>query len=98
MAATRPRGSWCRAGCQPVDRSRHSVTSENGSQTSGMKEGPLPIGLEDVIIFPLVFSVLVANTCLRAAVSILIRILDYAFPIVLQLARLPLFAARILGD
>jgi hypothetical protein len=74
------------------------VTSENGSQTSGMKEGPLPIGLEDVIIFPLVFSVLVANTCLRAAVSILIRILDYAFPIVLQLARLPLFAARILGD
>src|SRR6516162_851036 len=31
-------------------------------------------------------------------VSILIYILDYAFPILLQLMRIPLLAARLLGD
>jgi hypothetical protein len=74
------------------------VSGEYGSQTSEMKESRFHAGLEDVIIFPLVLTALAAKNLFQAALSILIRILDYAFPIVMQLARLPLFTARILGD
>ena len=56
------------------------------------------IGIEDVIIFPLVLAALAAKNLFQAALFILIRILDYAFPIAMQLARLPLFIAKILGD
>jgi hypothetical protein len=54
--------------------------------------------LDDVIIVPLVSVTLVAIKILRFIVSILIRMLDYAFPLAMQIIWLPLFAARILGD
>jgi hypothetical protein len=55
-------------------------------------------GVDDVVILPLVFIALAVKKLLRAALSLLIDLLDFAFPILLQLARFPLFTIRILGD
>ncbi|MFZ0810184.1 MAG: hypothetical protein WAM83_06155, partial [Bradyrhizobium sp.] len=55
-------------------------------------------GLDDVIIIPLVFVTLAANKILRSILSILIRLLDYAFPLAMQIVWLPLIAARVLGN
>jgi hypothetical protein len=63
-----------------------------------MAQGLGGVGAEDVIILPLVLLALAARRLFRVTLSILIRILDYAFPILLQLARFPLFTARIIGD
>ena len=54
--------------------------------------------LDDVIIIPLVFVALAANKILSFILSILMRLLDYAFPLAMQLVWLPLFAAKVLGD
>lgn len=55
-------------------------------------------GLDDVIIIPLVIVTLATNKILRFVLSILIRMLDYAFPFAMQIVWLPLFAAKVLGD
>src|SRR6266849_4307090 len=76
-ADARPQGSTAPSGVHcPDNRSRHSVSSEYGSQASGMKESRIHAGLEDVIIFPLVLAALAAKNFFRAALLILIRILD----------------------
>jgi hypothetical protein len=54
--------------------------------------------LDDVIIIPLVFITLVAIKILRFILSILMRMLDYAFPLAMQIVWLPLFAVRVLGN
>ena len=54
--------------------------------------------LDDVIIIPLVFVALAASKTLRFILSILMRLLDYAFPFAMQIVWLPLFAAEVLGD
>ncbi|MBA2398774.1 MAG: hypothetical protein H0V72_08740 [Bradyrhizobium sp.] len=54
--------------------------------------------LDDVIIIPLVFVALAANKILRFMLSILMRLLDYAFPLAMQIVWLPLFAVRVLGN
>ena len=54
--------------------------------------------LDDVIIIPLVVITLAANKILRFVLSILMRMLDFAFPLVMQIVWLPLFAAKVLGD
>jgi hypothetical protein len=54
--------------------------------------------LDDVFIIPLVFITLAANKILRFIVSILMRMLDYAFPVAMQIVWLPLFAAKSLCD
>ena len=54
--------------------------------------------LDDVIIIPFVVVALAANKILRFILSILMRLLDYAFPLAMQILWLPLFAAKILGD
>jgi hypothetical protein len=61
-------------------------------------EGRFRGALDDVIIIPLVCVALVANKILRFILSILMRLLDYAFPFAVQIAWLPLFAAKLLGD
>ena len=53
--------------------------------------------LDDVIIIPLVSVALAANKILRSILSILMRLLDYAFPLAMQVVWLPLFAVRVLG-
>jgi hypothetical protein len=54
--------------------------------------------LDDVIIIPLVSIALAANKILRFVVSILVRMLDYAFPLALEIVWLPLIAVKFLGD
>jgi hypothetical protein len=54
--------------------------------------------LDDVIIIPLVCVTLVASKILRFVLSILMRLLDYAFPLAIQIVWLPLFAAKLLGN
>jgi hypothetical protein len=53
---------------------------------------------DDVIIIPLVFVTLPANKILRFILSIVMRLLDYAFPLAMQIVWLPLFAAKVLGN
>jgi hypothetical protein len=53
---------------------------------------------DDVIIIPLVLVTLAVNRILRFILSILMRLLDYAFPLAMQIVWLPLFAARVLGN
>ena len=54
--------------------------------------------LDDVIIIPLVFVTLAANKILRFILAILMRLLDYAFPLAMQIVWFPLFAAKVLGN
>ena len=62
---------------------------------SRTEDGRFRAGLDDVIIIPLVFVTLAANKMLRFIFSILIKLLDYAFPLAMQLVWLPLFAVKI---
>ena len=54
--------------------------------------------LDDVIIIPLVLVTLAVNKILRSILWILMRLLDYAFPLAMQIVWLPLLAARVLGN
>jgi hypothetical protein len=55
-------------------------------------------GLEDVVILPLVAVAFIVKVVLRALLTILIDIIDWLFPILLQVMRFPLFTIRIAGD
>lgn len=59
---------------------------------------PPSAGVEDLVIVPMVVIALVISKLLKAVFFILIYVLDYAFPILLQLMRIPLLTARLLGD
>jgi hypothetical protein len=63
-----------------------------------IEESYFRAGIDDVIIIPLVLITLAANKSLRFTISILMRMLDYAFPLAMQIIWLPLFAAKIVGD
>ena len=54
--------------------------------------------LDDVLIIPLVSVALAANNILRLTLSILMRLLDYAFPLAMQIVWLPLLAVRVVGN
>ena len=55
-------------------------------------------GVDDVAILPFVAILLILKQLLLALWTILIKIVDFLFPILLQLMRFPLFSLRILGD
>jgi hypothetical protein len=55
-------------------------------------------GIEDAVILPLVIVAVAAKGLCQAAISILVHVLDFLFPLAMQLARFLLFTARILGD
>ena len=57
-----------------------------------------PFGAGDVLILPLVTLGVAAKTLLRWAWELLVHIVDYLFPILLQVTRFVLFTFRILGD
>jgi hypothetical protein len=61
-------------------------------------ERPPSAGVEDLVIVPSVVIALAISKLLKAMFSILIYVLDYAFPILLQLMRIPLLAGRLIGD
>jgi hypothetical protein len=60
--------------------------------------GSFHVGVEDIVILPLVAVAVVVKVLLRALLTILIEIIDWLFPILLQVMRFPLFTIRILGD
>ena len=54
--------------------------------------------LDDVMIIPFVAVALAATKILRFLLSILMRLLDYAFPLAMQIIWLPLLAVRVVGN
>jgi hypothetical protein len=72
--------------------------NECGEHLPTTTRGGVGLGVDDVVIFPLVLLALVTKKLLQATLSILIHVLDYAFPILLQMMRFPLFTLRIIGD
>ena len=77
-------------------RDRHTVI--NYQDLARSDKGRFRGGLDDVIIIPLVAVALVLNRILQFTLSLLIRVLDYAFPFAVQIIWLPLFAAKLLGS
>ena len=78
--------------------SRNRCTMTHYHDPAWTEESRFRGALDDVIIIPLVFVALAANKILRFILSILMRLLDYAFPLAMQIVWLPLFAARVLGN
>ncbi|WP_247990343.1 hypothetical protein [Bradyrhizobium sp. 186] len=70
----------------------------DGRHPAWTEESRFRGALDDVIIIPLVVITLATNKILRFVLSILMRMLDYAFPLAMQMVWLPLFAAKVLGD
>jgi hypothetical protein len=79
-------------------RSEALNAEPGGGDPPAIAQGEPGPGIDDAIIVPLALVALAAKKLLLLALSILIHILDYAFPILLQLARFPLFTMRIIGD
>jgi hypothetical protein len=87
-------------------RLRQRSTARRMERILGDQGGPPPDtthnrfapGVEDVIILPMVAIALAVQRILKAALLLLIHILDFAFPILLQVMRFPLFTVRIVGD
>ncbi|WP_426615923.1 hypothetical protein [Bradyrhizobium sp. McL0616] len=69
----------------------------DGRHPAWTEESRFRGALDDVVIIPLVVITLATNKILRFVLSILMRMLDYAFPFAMQIVWLPLFAARVLG-
>jgi hypothetical protein len=55
-------------------------------------------GIDDIVIIPLAAMAFVTWRALRRVLIILIDIIDFLFPILLQVMRFPLFTLRIVGD
>src|SRR5207244_9511830 len=95
------RRRW-RTGCDAAHHDdaepERTLSNEHGGHTPGTAQSRFDAGVEDLIIFPLVAIALAVKQLFHGMLSILIHILDYAFPILLQLARFPLFTVRIIGD
>ena len=84
------------AGSPSSARNRCAVT--NYHDPAWTEESRFRGALDDVIIIPLVFVTLAANKILRFILAILMRLLDYAFPLAMEIVWLPLFAAKVLGN
>ena len=70
----------------------------NEENSSGTNSERFPVGDEDVVILPMAAIALVVEYLARSVWTALKQILDFLFPILLQLMRFPLFTLRILGD
>jgi hypothetical protein len=55
-------------------------------------------GVEDAIILPLAVVAVATRRVGRDLLLALVRLLDWAFPLLLQIVRFPLFTIRIIGD
>lgn len=88
--------SQIRRDALPSVRDRRTVTDDH--DPAWAEETRFHGALDDVIIIPLVLVVLAANKILLFILSILMRLLDYAFPLGMQIIWLPLFAVRVLGN
>ena len=82
----------------PERSAKEAALSTQRDSSADETGGRFGIGLEDAIILPLVVIAVAAKKFMRAALSFLIHLLDWAFPILLQLMRFPLFTLRLIGD
>jgi hypothetical protein len=55
-------------------------------------------GVLDIVVVPVAASAFVIKTMLRSVLRLIVNVLDWTFPIVMQGARVPLFLLRIIGD
>ena len=67
-------------------------------QNPASEQSRIYAGLEDLIILPLAAAAVAARRLGRDMLLGLVQLLDWAFPILLQIARFPLFTIRIIGD
>jgi hypothetical protein len=67
-------------------------------QIPASEQSRIYAGLEDLVILPLAALAVAARRLGRAMLLALVHLLDWAFPILLQVARFPLFTVRIIGD
>jgi hypothetical protein len=70
----------------------------NSAMRGPIAARPPSAGFDDLIIVPLVLIAVAISKLLKGVFSIVIYVLDYAFPVLLQLMRIPLLAARLVGD
>ena len=74
--------------------------TDRSNDPAGPAVGPESFGpgVDDLVIVPLVVVAFAIWRILRRTFFILIDIIDFLFPILLQVMRFPLFTLRILGD
>jgi hypothetical protein len=65
---------------------------------AGRADEGFRVGVDDVVIVPLVAVAFAIWRILRRTFFILVDLVDFLFPILLQVMRFPLFTLRILGD
>jgi hypothetical protein len=59
---------------------------------------PFKVSFDDLLIVPLVALGVSLKRVLKSTLMLLVRLVDFLFPILLQVMRFPLFTLRILGD
>ena len=74
------------------------MNDQSGAHPPATAPSPIYAGLEDLIILPLAAAAVAARRFGRDLLLALIQLLDWAFPILLQIVRFPLFTIRIIGD
>jgi len=74
------------------------LNDQSGARPPATAQTTIYAGLEDLIILPLAAVAVAARRIGRDLLLALVQILDWAFPIVLQIVRFPLFTIRIVGD
>jgi hypothetical protein len=74
------------------------MSSQDSEHLTGRIEAGFRVGVDDLVIVPLVVVAFTVWRVLRRTFFILIDIVDFTFPILLQLMRFPLFTLRIAGD
>jgi hypothetical protein len=74
------------------------LNDQSGARPPATAQTTIYAGLEDLIILPLAAVAVAARRVGRDLLLALVQLLDWAFPIVLQIVRFPLFTIRIVGD
>lgn len=74
------------------------MSSQESEPRAGQFDGGFRVGPADVVIVPLVVVAFVVWRILRRTFFILVDLVDFLFPILLQVMRFPLFTLRIVGD
>jgi hypothetical protein len=80
------------------DAADRPLNDQSGARPPATAQTTIYAGLEDLIILPLAAVAVAARRIGRDLLLALVQILDWAFPIVLQIVRFPLFTIRIVGD
>src|SRR5688500_16034865 len=74
------------------------MSSRDSQPLAGRTDEDFRFGVDDLVIVPPVAVAFAVWRILRRTFFILIDIVDFLFPILLQVMRFPLFTLRILGD